>query len=134
MSKETQVKKTENKPKKTPVKAKTSSPKEGWFAVFATGGKQYKVSNGDTIKVEKMKGDHKVGDTLVFNEVLLFDDGKGNTTIGTPTIDGSKVEGTLINIGRNAKITTIKYKQKSRYFKKYGHKQPYFQIKISGIK
>lgn len=134
MPKETQAKKTENKPKKALLKAKSSAPKEGWFAVFATGGKQYKVSNGDTVKVEKLKGDHKIGDTLVFNEVLLFDDGKGNTTIGTPAIGGSKIEGTLVNIGRNAKVTTIKYKQKSRYFKKYGHKQEYFQVKINSIK
>jgi len=134
MSKETQAKKTTTKAKKAPAKTKTSAPKEGWFAVFATGGKQYKVSNGDTVKVEKIKGEHKVGDTLVFNEVLLFDDGKGNTTIGTPLISGSKVEGTLVKIGRNAKVTTIKYKQKSRYFKKYGHKQPYFQVKINSVK
>ncbi len=134
MSKETQVKKTEKKAKKAPAKSKTSLPKEGWFAVFATGGKQYKVSSGDKIKVEKIKGDYKAGDKIVFDEVLLFDDGKGTTTIGTPVIGGSKIEGTLVKIGRNAKVTTIKYKQKSRYFKKYGHRQPYFEVEIVGIK
>lgn len=140
MSKETQVKKTENKAKKAPApapakaKAKTFAPKEGWFAVVASGGKQYKISSGDSLKIEKMQGDFKEGDSIVFDKVLLFDDGKGTTTFGTPFIEGSKVEAVLSKIGRAKKVIAIKYKQKSRYFKKYGHRQPYFEVKISGIK
>ncbi len=103
------------------------------FAVIATGGKQYKVSVGESIKIEKIIGDYKEGDKITFDKVLLVDDGS-NTTIGTPHIDGAKVEATLEEIGRHAKVTVIKYKQKSRYFKKNGHRQPYFKVKITAIK
>ena len=103
------------------------------FAVIATGGKQYKVSKGDTIKIEKIKGDLKVGDKVTFDKVMLVEDGK-DTTIGTPYIASAKVEGTIFEIGRNKTIDVIKYKQKSRYFKKYGHRQPWFKVKIIGIK
>ena len=103
------------------------------FAVIATGGKQYKVSKGDTLKVEKIKGDLKVGDKIVFDKVMLVEDGK-ETTIGTPYIEKAKVEAKLEEIGRNKTVEVIKYKQKSRYFKKYGHRQPWFKVRISGIK
>ena len=103
------------------------------FAVIATGGKQYKVSAGDTIKIEKIRGDFKMGDKITFDKVLLVDNGK-DTTIGTPYIAKAKVEGTLSEIGRNKTVDVIKYKQKSRYFKKYGHRQPWFKVKIGSIK
>jgi large subunit ribosomal protein L21 len=103
------------------------------FAVIATGGKQYQVSVGDTLKIEKIKGDFKVGDKITFDKVMLVDDGK-DTTIGTPYITSSKVEATLSEIGRNKTVDVIKYKQKSRYFKKNGHRQPWFKVLISGIK
>lgn len=103
------------------------------FAVIMTGGKQYKVSVGDTVKIEKIKGDLKEGDKVIFDKVLLVDDGS-NATIGTPHIEGAQVEATLIKIGRHPKVTVIKYKQKSRYFKKNGHRQPFFEVKIDKIK
>lgn len=103
------------------------------FAVIHTGGKQYKVSKGDTVKIEKIKGDFKVGDKIVFDKVLLVEDGKG-TQIGTPYIATGKVEATLEAVGRNKTVEVIKYKQKSRYFKKNGHRQPWFKVKISEIK
>ena len=103
------------------------------FAVIKTGGKQYKVATGDTLKIEKMLGDFKVGDTIVFNEVLLSDTGTV-TTIGTPTVTGATVEATLSEIGRNKTVDVIKYKQKSRYFKKNGHRQPWFKVTIGAIK
>ncbi|MDP3962639.1 MAG: 50S ribosomal protein L21 [bacterium] len=103
------------------------------FAVIQTGGKQYKVASGQLIKIEKIPGDHKEGDKVVFDKVLLVDNGK-DTTIGTPFINEAKVTGTITKIGRLPKVTVIKYKQKSRYFKKNGHKQPYFQVKIDGVK
>ncbi len=115
-------------PKKT---TKTEENKE--FAVIATGGKQYKVSVGDSVKIEKIKGDFNEGDKVSFDKVLLVDDGS-NTTIGTPYIEGAKVEATLVKIGRHPKVTVIKYKQKSRYFKKNGHRQPFFEVKIEKIK
>jgi large subunit ribosomal protein L21 len=103
------------------------------IAVIQTGGKQYKVSAGETIKIEKLSGDHKEGDKVTFDQVLLVDNGK-DTTIGTPFIDKAKVVGTITKIGRAPKVTVIKYKQKSRYFKKNGHRQPFMQVKIDALK
>lgn len=103
------------------------------FAVIHTGGKQYKVSVGDSIKIEKLAGDFAAGDKVVFDKVLLVDNGT-ETTIGTPYINGAKVEAIFEKAGRAQKVTVIRYKQKSRYFKKNGHKQPYVQVKISAIK
>lgn len=111
------------------------------FAVIETGGKQYKVAVGDSIKIEKLaakasssdKNEYKEGDSVVFEKVLLVDDGSGATMVGTPYLEGAKVEGKIVEIGRNKKVTVIKYKQKSRYFKKNGHRQPYFRVLIDNI-
>jgi large subunit ribosomal protein L21 len=103
------------------------------FAVIKTGGKQYKVSVGDSVKIEKITGEYKEGDKITFDQVLLVDNGK-DTTIGTPTIKGAAVKATLVEIGRAQKVTVIHYKQKSRYFKKNGHRQPFFKVKIDSIK
>ena len=98
-----------------------------------TGGKQYAVAVGDVVMIEKFKEEHKKGDVIVFDKVLLVDNG-ADTTIGTPTITGATVEGEVVVAGRAPKVTVIKYKQKSRYFKKNGHRQPYLKIKITSIK
>ena len=103
------------------------------FAVIQTGGKQYKVSVGDVVRVEKIIGEYKVGDSLTFDKVLLVDNGK-DTTIGTPYIEGAEVKATLAAIGRARKIMVVKYKQKSRYLKRNGHRQPFFKVKITSIK
>lgn len=103
------------------------------IAVIATGGKQYKVSTGNVLKIEKIKGDHKVGDKIVFSDVLLSDNGS-NTVVGTPKVAGAKVEGVIKEIGRDAKVTVIHYKQKSRYYKKAGHRQPFFKVEITAVK
>ncbi len=103
------------------------------FAIIKTGGKQYLVEEGSTVRVEKLKGDHKVGDKVAFTEVLLSDNGKDATTIGAPLIKGASVEGTIAKIGRAPKVTVIKYKAKSNYFKKRGHRQPYFEVKITKL-
>lgn len=106
------------------------------FAVIETGGKQYRVAAGDTIKIEKLNGtdnEYKEGDSVVFDKVLLVDNGTDSTDIGTPYLAGAKVSGTLLEIDRNAKVMVIKYKQKSRYFKRNGHRQPYFKVKIDKI-
>lgn len=120
--------------KKAPKAPKTAS-KEGskGFAIIATGGKQYLVRPGQTLKVEKLKGDHKEGDTIIFDSVLLTA-GEGEPKLGAPFIKGSSVSATLKSIGRAKKVTVIKYKQKSRYFKKNGHRQPYFEVTIDTIK
>ena len=103
------------------------------FAVIKTGGKQYKVSVGGLISIEKIKGEFKKGDKISFDKVLLVDDGK-DTTIGTPFIVGAKVDSEIIEIGRTRKVMVVKYKQKSRYLKRNGHRQPYIKVKITSIK
>ncbi|MFA6585736.1 MAG: 50S ribosomal protein L21 [Candidatus Paceibacterota bacterium] len=103
------------------------------FAVIQTGGKQYKVSKDGLISVEKITGEYKVGDKISFDKVLLVDDGK-NTTIGTPYIKDASVETELVEIGRTRKVMVVKYKQKSRYLKRNGHRQPFFKVKILDIK
>ncbi len=103
------------------------------FAIIATGGKQYPVSVGDVIRIEKLDGEYKKGDKVVFSEVLLVDNGK-DTTIGAPFIDGAKVEALFQAEGRAKKVIVAKYKAKSKYYKKNGHRQPYFEVKISAIK
>jgi large subunit ribosomal protein L21 len=103
------------------------------FAVIQTGGKQYKVSKGTVVSIEKIKGEYKKGDKLSFDKVLLVDDGK-DTTIGTPYIKGAKVDAEIMEIGRARKVLVMKYKQKSRYLRRNGHRQPFFQIKITSIK
>ncbi|MBP9710662.1 MAG: 50S ribosomal protein L21 [Candidatus Pacebacteria bacterium] len=103
------------------------------FAIIETGGKQYMVSAGDTVKIEKIKGDFKAGDAVTFDRVLMVDNGS-DTTIGAPYIKGAAVKGEVKSIGRAKKVIVIKYKAKSNYFKKRGHRQPFFEVKISSIK
>ncbi len=103
------------------------------FAVIHTGGKQYSVSKGDVITIEKIIGEYKEGDSIVFDKVMLWDNGS-ETTIGTPYIPKASVKATLIEIGRLAKVEVVKYKQKSRYYKKNGHRQPFFKVKIESLK
>ena len=103
------------------------------LAVIQTGGKQYIVSEGDTLKIEKLATDSKKGDKIAFDKVMLLSDA-GDVKIGTPYLDKSQVEASIVEIGRSEKIRVIKYKQKSRYFKKRGHRQPYLKVKISSIK
>ena len=106
------------------------------FAVIFTGGKQYKVSEGGFVSIEKIKTtgvEYKKGDKISFDKVLLVDDGK-DTTIGTPYITGAKVDAEITEIGRARKILVVKYKQKSRYLRRNGHRQPFFQVKITSIK
>ncbi|OIO32747.1 MAG: 50S ribosomal protein L21 [Candidatus Yonathbacteria bacterium CG_4_10_14_3_um_filter_47_65] len=102
------------------------------FAVIETGGKQYKVFTGTALTTEKLPGDYKKGDTVVFDKVLLFDDGK-KTVLGTPYIKGAKIEAAFEETGKKRKVTVIKYKQKSRYFKKRGHRQPYSKVTIASV-
>ena len=106
------------------------------FAVIQTGGKQYKVSKGTTVSIEKLKTtgvSYAKGDKIAFDKVLLVDDGK-NTTIGTPYVVGAKVDAEILEIGRARKVLVMKYKQKSRYLRRNGHRQPFFKVKITAIK
>jgi len=101
------------------------------FAVIATGGKQYKVSAGDTIRIEVVEG-FEEGKKITFDDVLLTDDGS-KTAVGAPLLSGAKVEGEVLSLGRAKKILVVKYKAKSRYHKKNGHRQPFAEVKISKI-
>jgi len=116
---------TKNKPA-----AKTSSEA---FAVIKTGGKQYKVTAGEIVKIEKMTGEFKVGDSVVFDQVLMTDTGS-DTKIGAPLLTGAKVKATISEIGRSAKVVVARYIQKNRSgFKKNGHRQPFFKVKIDSL-
>ena len=103
------------------------------FAVIETGGKQYKVAVGDVLKIEKLPGDFSAGDKITFDKVLLVDNGK-DTTIGAPYITGAKVESLFQKEGKGKTVKVVKYKPKSRYLKKNGHRQPFIEVKISAIK
>ncbi|MBX4189321.1 50S ribosomal protein L21 [Candidatus Parcubacteria bacterium] len=121
-------------PTAVPAPTKKASKKEYAYAVIVTGGKQYRVAPGQTLKIEKMIGEYKEGDTITFDQVLLADDGGEDINLGMPIVSGVSVTATLKKIGRYKTIDVIKYKQKSRYFKKNGHRQPYFEVVIDSIK
>ena len=128
-TKKTSASKAEPKVKKVSKVAEKGAD----FVVIATGGKQYQVYAGDSLKVEKISDSIKIGDKVSFDKVLLTDDGS-NTVVGSPFIAGAKVSAEILEIGRADKVVVIKYKQKSRYFKKRGHRQPYTKVKIISVK
>lgn len=111
----------------TKIKEKAGDAK---IAVFETGSKQYKVSVGDKIKVEKL--DAKVGDKVDFQNVFLLNNGK-ETKIGTPVINGAKIVAEVLVQGRHAKVSLLKYKPKERQRVHKGHKQPFTELKIVEI-
>lgn len=100
------------------------------FAVIATGGKQYLVKTGDSLKVEKLKIPE--GETYVFDTVLLTaeDDGSG-VKLGTPYLDGVKVSAQVVKQGKNRTLKVEKFKNKTRYHKVRGQRQRYTEVKIS---
>lgn len=102
------------------------------IAIIETGGKQYVVEDGSVLTVERMEGIEKPGAKIVFEKVLLTDDGKA-TKLGAPYIDGAKVTAELVELGRDKKKVVMKYRQKSRYYKKRGHKQPNAKVKITAL-
>ncbi|MDB5266010.1 MAG: ribosomal protein large subunit ribosomal protein [Parcubacteria group bacterium] len=105
------------------------------YAVIKTGGKQYVVSPGVVVTIEKLgRGaqDTKKGDSIVFDEVLLTNDGS-TTNMGAPFLTGTTVKGTVAVVGRNKKVEVVKYKAKSRYLKRRGHRQPHVKVKIDSI-
>ena len=103
------------------------------FAVIETGGKQYRVSEGDTVKIERLPGEHKAGDKITFDKVLLVDDGK-NTELGAPYTEKAKVTGSFVEEGKAKKVNVVKYKAKSRYNKTRGHRQIFNTVKIESLK
>lgn len=99
------------------------------YAIIATGGKQYKVSEGDVIKVEKLGAE--AGSKYVFGQVLAVCD--DTLTVGTPTVEGAAVEASVLGDGRAKKVIVYKYKRKTGYHKKRGHRQHYTAVRIEKI-
>ena len=99
------------------------------YAIIATGGKQYKVSEGDVIKVEKLGV--AAGEKYKFDQVLAV--GGDSLTVGTPTVAGATVTASVIGDGKAKKVIVYKYKRKSGYHKKNGHRQQYTEVKIEKI-
>lgn len=102
------------------------------IAVIETGGKQYVVAPDTVLKIEKLTGVSEAGSKITFDKVLLVDDGS-SAKIGEPYVSGAKVTGELLKEGRNAKVTVLRYRPKSRYKKTKGHRQPYAQVRIISL-
>ncbi|EEI83573.1 50S ribosomal protein L21 [Anaerococcus tetradius] len=99
------------------------------YAIIKTGGKQYKVSEGDLVRVEKLP--YEVGDTVEFDQVLLVSGDE--VKVGSPVIENAKVTATVEDQNKDKKIVVFKYKPKKQYRKKHGHRQPYTLVKIDSI-
>jgi large subunit ribosomal protein L21 len=100
------------------------------YAVIKTGGKQYRVAQGDRLRVEKLPGN--VGDTVTLNEVLLVGSGDG-VKIGAPLVSGAKVEAKIVAQARAPKIIVFKFRRRKNYRRKAGHRQPFTALEITGI-
>ena len=99
------------------------------YAIIATGGKQYRVSEGDVVYIEKI--DAEVDSTVSFDVLLVGND--GDVKVGTPVVEGVKVEGKVEAQTRGEKIIVFKYKAKKNYRRKQGHRQPYTKVEITKI-
>jgi large subunit ribosomal protein L21 len=102
------------------------------YAVIATGGKQYRVQPGETIRVEKLAPENQETKEVVFDHVLLVADGE-NITLGTPTVAGAKVTAEVVENGRGEKLLIYKYRRRKGYRRKTGHRQPYTAVKITAV-
>ena len=99
-------------------------------ALIETGGKQYKVAEGDTLFIEKLPVE--AGEAVTFDKVLAVIDGE-NVTVGTPVVEGAKVDASVVKNGKGKKIIVFKYKPKKGYRRKQGHRQPYTKVTIGKI-
>ena len=98
--------------------------------VIKTGGKQYRVSEGDKLEIETL--DAVPGDNIEFSEVLLLRDGD-NVEVGTPLIEGAKVTATVLAHGRGKKVQIVKFKRRKNYRRQMGHRQNFTRVEITGI-
>ncbi|HXK40967.1 MAG TPA: 50S ribosomal protein L21 [Candidatus Paceibacterota bacterium] len=98
------------------------------FAIIKTGGKQYKVAEGDILVIEKLEHE---GDSVAFNDVLLV--ANGEVKVGKPTVPGAKVTAKVLEEGKGKKKMVFRYKSKTRQHKKKGHRQPYTKVQITKI-
>lgn len=100
------------------------------YAVVKSGGKQYKLTPGETVRIEKL--DQEVGSTVEFSDVLAIHDDQ-NLIVGAPVVQNATVVGTIVENGKAGKVTIFKYKRKKQYRVLRGHRQPYTAVKISAI-
>lgn len=100
------------------------------YAIVATGGKQYRVKEGEKLRVEKLPGE--VGETIELGEVLLIGEGE-DIKVGAPFLDGAKVTATVASVGRADKVKIIKFRRRKHHRKQMGHRQSYTEIEITGI-
>jgi large subunit ribosomal protein L21 len=100
------------------------------YAVFRTGGKQYRATQGDRLRVERITAE--VGDSIEFDEILLVGEG-ADVTIGSPLVAGGKVAATVTAQGRGKKIDVIKFKRRKNYKRHLGHRQHYTEVEITSI-
>ena len=99
------------------------------YAVIKTGGKQYRIQEGDTVRVEKLDGE--VGGEVEFEEILML--GGESPRVGTPTVAGAKVVAKIIGQDRAKKIIVFKMRRRKNYRRKYGHRQPYTELRIQSV-
>ena len=116
--------------KATPKLASNDNRRCHMYAIIATGGKQYKVAEGDIINVEKLVG-AEAGQTVTFDEVLVVNN--GSVQVGNPTVSGASVSATVIGDVKGKKVIVYKYKRKTGYHNKNGHRQSYTKVKIEKI-
>ena len=102
------------------------------MAVIQTGGKQYLVKAGDTLRVEKLEV--KDGDVLSFDPLLVADETGKDAKVGAPTVKGASVAATVVRTGKGDKVTIIKFHAKTRYKRKAGHRQLFTELKIDSVK
>ncbi len=100
------------------------------YAVIKTGGKQYKVEEGQILRVEKLEGE--IGSDIKFDDVLLYSDGE-NITLGSPVIENAFVSGNIVEQGKGKKVIVFKYKRRKSYKRMRGHRQLYTAVKINSI-
>ena len=100
------------------------------YAVIRTGGKQYRVAQGDTLRIETI--DANTGDSIEFDQVLMVGEGE-QVKIGTPLVEGGKVTATVKSHGRGDKVEIIKFRRRKHHMKRMGHRQNYTEVEITGI-
>ncbi|HSH45240.1 MAG TPA: 50S ribosomal protein L21 [Longimicrobiales bacterium] len=100
------------------------------YAIIRSGGKQFRAEPGQTIKIPSLSAE--VGDTVTFDEVLVTQTGDG-VSVGTPTVDGAKVTGEVVEHGKGKKVIVFKWKRRKNYRRKQGHRQKYTAVRIDEI-
>ena len=104
--------------------------KDNMYAIIETGGKQYKVTEGDVLYIEKLTAE--AGEAVTFDKVLAVVDGD-KATFGTPVVEGAKVEANVVKNGKGKKVMIFKYNPKKGYRRRQGHRQPYTKVQIEKI-